>query len=149
MQHRIRAAALIEYRSKILLVKHVHPRTKYEWWTPPGGGIEDSDISIIAGIIREVFEETGITVKIDSDPVLIKEFVDDENDTLNIELFFPAKYIKGVLTTENIYGNGIDEQYIKAAKWFSSEELVGCNVFPKEILQNFGRNLQKIYQGRH
>ncbi len=149
MQHRIRAAALVEYRGKILLVKHVHPKTKYEWWTAPGGGIEDSDISIIAGTIREVFEETGITVQINSDPVLIKEFVDDENDRLNIELFFPAKYIKGVLTTENIYGNGIDEQYIKAARWFSSGELVEYDVFPKEIIQYFDRNLHKIYQGRH
>ena len=36
MKNRIRAAAIID-NNKILLVKHVHPITGFEWWVPPGG----------------------------------------------------------------------------------------------------------------
>lgn len=34
MKYRIRAAGIIELENKILLVKHVHPETKFEWWVP-------------------------------------------------------------------------------------------------------------------
>lgn len=57
MNHRIRAAALIVKDDTILLVKHVHPVTKFEWWVPPGGKIEDTDMSIFEAVGLEVFPE--------------------------------------------------------------------------------------------
>ncbi len=46
MKNRIRSAAIIVRDNKILLVKHVHPKTGFVWWVPPGGGIEESDESL-------------------------------------------------------------------------------------------------------
>jgi 8-oxo-dGTP pyrophosphatase MutT (NUDIX family) len=149
MKHRIRAAAIIEKENKILLVKHVHPLTQFEWWVPPGGGVEPTDDSVVGCVIREVFEETGIQVKVDDSLLFVREFMDTENDTLNMELFFNATYLSGELTIENIYGHGDDEDYIKDVKWFTVEQLKEIRVFPKELEDNFAKRLQKSYLGRH
>ncbi|MBN2616827.1 MAG: NUDIX hydrolase [Spirochaetales bacterium] len=95
----------------------MHPKTLFEWWVPPGGGVEDTDNSILDCVTREVFEETGTKVKVNNKPLFIREFADKENNTLNLELFIGATFINGELTIENIYGKGIDVHYIKEVKW--------------------------------
>ena len=61
MRHRIRVAALLlNELNEILLVQHVHPVTNFEWWVPPGGGMESIDESIFSCAMRETFEESGI-----------------------------------------------------------------------------------------
>lgn len=148
MKHRIRAAALIERDKKILLVKHVHPVTGFAWWVPPGGGVDDSDASILDCVRREVFEETGLHVKIQPTPVFIREFADRENDTLNLELFFRAYVESGKVTLENMYGKGMDELYIKDVRWFTEDELKNIIMFPEELKDNFGNNRKEVYLGR-
>ncbi|HRY82081.1 MAG TPA: NUDIX domain-containing protein [Candidatus Moranbacteria bacterium] len=147
-KNRIRAATIIIKDEKILLVKHVHPIDKHEWWVPPGGGIEDSDKSSIECAKRETFEETGYEVKIDNSLKFVREFFCIENDTLNLELFFNAEITGGELTINNIQGNGPDEHYIKDVKWINSSEIKKLDVFPEELKQNFGRNIKNIYLGR-
>lgn len=148
MKQRIRAAAILKENNKILLVKHVHPVSEHEWWVPPGGGIEKHDNSVIDCIIREIYEETGYKIKVEENPIYIREFYDKENVTLNIELFFNAKVISGDLTITNIQGNGPDEHYIKDVKWLTKEEIKYLDVFPEELKDEFGENINKIYLGR-
>lgn len=50
---------LNENRSKVLLVK----RQDIPFWVLPGGGIEDGE-NATDSVVREVFEETGLTVKV-------------------------------------------------------------------------------------
>lgn len=102
MNQRIRAAALIIKDESILLVKHVHPETKYVWWVPPGGQIEETDNSIFEAVKREVWEETGLNVKVNEEVKYIREFVDKENNTLNLELFVEATVIDGELSIDNM-----------------------------------------------
>ena len=147
MKHRIRAAGIIIKDNKILLVRHVHPITKYEWWVPPGGGLEDADNSIIDCVIRETHEETGYHIEVDSNPIFIREFADTENNTLHIELFFNATVQSGELTIKNIQGNGPDEHFIKEVKWLSLSELQDAEVFPEELKDNFGIGME-VYLGR-
>ena len=148
MKHRIRAAGIVIKNNRILLVKHIHPDTGFAWWVPPGGGVEGSDTSILDCIVREVFEETGLTVRVDDTPLFVREFADTENDTLNLEIFFGAEFADGELTIENIRGKGGDEHYIKEVRWFSVEEMAGEIVFPEELKNDFGRSLEKVYLGR-
>ncbi|OGI21653.1 MAG: pyrophosphatase [Candidatus Moranbacteria bacterium RIFCSPLOWO2_02_FULL_48_19] len=153
MVHRIRVATIITDNDKILLVKHVHPETKYEWWVPPGGGVEESDNSLFDCAKREVFEETNLTVEV-SRIVYIREFLDKENQKLNIELFVLADSYHGDIGIENIYGNGLDEQYIKDVRWLSKEDLQGMIVFPEILKDEFwddqAMNFPSTkYLGRH
>ncbi len=148
MKNRIRAAAIIIDNNKILLVKHVHPKTRFEWWVPPGGGIEISDNSVIDCIMRETYEETGYNIKVSKEPKFLREFWDIENDTLNLELFFTATIINGNKTIDNIYGNGADEKYIKAVEWLSLKQIQSIQIFPEELKDNFGVNIKNIYLGR-
>ncbi|MFA5985793.1 MAG: NUDIX hydrolase [Parcubacteria group bacterium] len=148
MKHRIRAAAIIIDEEKILLIKHVHPVTQFTWWVPPGGGVELEDASIIDCVKREVFEETGLQVDVESDLRFIREFFDKTYDTLNIEIFFDARVVGGNLSMEHIAGNGVDEDFIKDVKWCTIADLQNVIVYPEILKDNFGRNAKNIYLGR-
>lgn len=55
------AGALIESEQRLLMVRNVR-RGGHVDWSTPGGVIDDSDDSLLAGLTREVHEETGLTV---------------------------------------------------------------------------------------
>lgn len=55
------AGGLVETGDGVLLVRNVR-RGGIEDWSTPGGVIDASDDSLLAGLTREVEEETGITV---------------------------------------------------------------------------------------
>lgn len=136
MENRIRVAAIIIKDRKILLVKHVHPKTGYGWWVPPGGGIEEVDNSIFDCAKREAFEETNFQIKT-SKILYIREFYDKEHQKLNLEIFTLADSFKGEVSLKNIAGNGSDEQYIKDVARFSREELKDIVVFPEILRAEF------------
>lgn len=133
MKHRIRTAALIRNDESILLVKHVHPKTQFTLWVPPGGKVEKEDKNIFAAAKREVWEETGLNVKVHEEIKYIREFFDEEDNTLNLEIFVPADLIDGDLTINNIYGRGRDENYIKSARWIKKEQAAKLAIFPELI----------------
>ncbi len=141
MKHRIRAAAIVVKDDCVLLVKHVHPVTGEEWWVPPGGGLGPDDTSVFDCVRREVFEETGLDVNL-SRIVYIREFVDRENRTHNLELFLVAKGFSGEVTTKHIHGKGLDEDYIKDVKWVSRETIKSLVVYPEILKDEFWQDLQ-------
>lgn len=132
MVQRIRAAAVIVENNKILLVKHVHPSSGFEWWVPPGGGLESFDNSIYDCAIRETWEESGYRIEV-NDILFIREFMDKENDTLNLEIFLQGNVIDGDLTINHIQGNGPDEHFIKDVRWIHRNEVANITVFPEII----------------
>ena len=112
---------------KILLVKH----KKYNKWVQPGGHIEFDELPEETAI-REVYEETGVKVKLVGErfpreddfikPLGIQRNSNKMGD-LHIDIIYygvPVNKIEThVLNTEN-----------KAVKWFSREELDKIDVFP-------------------
>ncbi|HKK54257.1 MAG TPA: NUDIX hydrolase [Patescibacteria group bacterium] len=139
MQQRIRVAAIVIKNNKILLVKHVHPKTGYEWWVPPGGGIEEIDNSIFDCAKRETFEETNLQIET-SKILYIREFYDKDNQKLNIEMFTLADSFEGELSMKNIAGNGQDEHFIKEIAWLSESELKDIVVYPEIIKDEFWKD---------
>jgi 8-oxo-dGTP diphosphatase len=55
------AGGLVETPDGVLLVRNVR-RGGFEDWSTPGGVIDDDDASLLAGLTREVEEETGLRV---------------------------------------------------------------------------------------
>ena len=53
-------AILIDDEQQVILIKRSKPGLA-PYWTLPGGGIEDTDESPKAALIRELFEELGAT----------------------------------------------------------------------------------------
>lgn len=133
MQHRIRIATIVISEQKVLLVKHVHPKTGFTWWTPPGGGLEEMDASIFDCAKREAFEETNLKVDV-SRIIYIREFL---GNNMNLEIFTLADNHQGELGIKNTQGNGPDEDFIKDVAWFSKEELQNIVVFPEILKDKF------------
>jgi 8-oxo-dGTP diphosphatase len=57
LQHRISVGALVIREGNLLLARHYSPG-KYDFWAPPGGGVEEDEELAVAAE-RETFEETG------------------------------------------------------------------------------------------
>ena len=148
MEQRIRVAAIITQNNKILLVKHVHPKTGYTWWVPPGGGIKKDDSSIFDCAKRETFEETNLTIEI-SKIIYLREYLDKRDSlentdgVLNIEIFVLADKYTGEVNINNIEGNGPDEQFIKKVEWLSQEEIQNIIVYPEILKDDFWSNYKQ------
>jgi len=56
------AGGLIETDAGVLLVRNVR-RGGHEDWSTPGGVIDADDVDVLAGLTREVAEETGLVVQ--------------------------------------------------------------------------------------
>ena len=142
MRHRVRAAALIVEGNTILLVQHVHPETGDMWWVPPGGGVEADDGDISDTVHREAVEETGLTVDLGR-VVYCREYYEEETDTLHFELFLNSSGHSGELTIRNIQGTGIDEHYIKDARFVHRDDLQGMVVYPEILKDGFWQDLAR------
>ena len=137
MISRIRIAALILENGKILLVNET---MGFNCWVPPGGGLEEKDASIYDCAKREVFEETGLKIKLGTIKY-IREFYDTQQNILNIEIFIVASVVSGTLTLENLKGNGPDEFSIVDVNWFSKDQLSNLEVFPEILKDDFWNDL--------
>jgi ADP-ribose pyrophosphatase YjhB (NUDIX family) len=62
LQNRVAAGALVEYDNRLLMVHHVKASV-YDYWSPPGGGVQAiEDLRQTAK--REVLEEVGLHINV-------------------------------------------------------------------------------------
>jgi 8-oxo-dGTP diphosphatase len=81
----VRAAILQDDR---LLLVNAYPGQRSDLWCLPGGGVEPGQ-SLPENLIREVAEETGLTVTV-SAPILVNEFHDPDRGFHQVEIIFRA-----------------------------------------------------------
>lgn len=140
MKHRIRAAGLLIKDDAILLIKHTdHNGT---WWVPPGGGLEATDEDTRATVVREVLEESGLTVTKLGPLVYAREFKEAYADTYHMEQFLLVEDWEGDITLENLKGLGGDEQMISEARFVSRDEMQSLKVFPEELKDDVWSRIQ-------
>jgi 8-oxo-dGTP pyrophosphatase MutT (NUDIX family) len=82
---RLAARALILQDDRLLLV-NAYAGGRSDLWCAPGGGVE-SGASLHDNLIREVHEETGLTVSV-GPPALVNEFHDPATGFHQVDLFF-------------------------------------------------------------
>ena len=111
---------------KVLLVKH----KKFNKWVQPGGHIEDNEVPEEAAI-REVYEETGLKIK------LLGERFPREDDFIRPLGIQKNRTLQGDIHIDIIYAGvpkGEIEEKISDEStvicWFSREELDHIDVFP-------------------
>lgn len=131
MDRRIRAAALLVDGSRILLVCHRDERGEV-WWVPPGGGLNRRDESVFDTVIREVFEETGLTITV-SRIAYLREFREAAAETHHFEVFMPAETWSGELTLDHLDPADADYTMVQEVRWVAREELPGTTTWPEYL----------------
>ncbi len=89
----VRAVILLD---GCLLLVNAYPGTRSDLWCAPGGGVNPGT-SLPENLIREVHEETGLTVSVGS-PCLINEFHDPSRGFHQVEVFFRCVVTAGLLS---------------------------------------------------
>ena len=89
---RLAAHALILIGDRLLLV-NAYPGGRSDLWCAPGGGAE-AGRSLPDNLIREVHEETGLSVSVGA-PALINEFHDPATGFHQVDIFFHCQVTGG------------------------------------------------------
>jgi 8-oxo-dGTP diphosphatase len=93
---RLAVRALILQQDRLLLV-NAWPRNTSgrvsDLWCAPGGGVEPH-ASLHENLMREVHEETGLTVQV-GDAALVNEFHDPAGNFHQVEIFFRCSVLAG------------------------------------------------------
>jgi 8-oxo-dGTP diphosphatase len=92
---RLAARAVILLDDRLLLV-NAWPGGRSDLWCAPGGGVH-AGRSLPENLIREVQEETGLTVAV-GPPCLINEFHDPATGFHQVDLFFRCAITHGTLS---------------------------------------------------
>jgi len=126
----IRVRAIIKKEDKILLIHRI--KKEREYWVFPGGGVEETDGSKEAALIRECKEELGVGVRV-GDLFTSTIFGDTNNEQR--EYFYLCEITSGKLGT----GSGPEFQGMAgyegmyALEWISLKDLPLKNVQPTEM----------------
>lgn len=95
---RLAARAIILQDAKLLLVNAYPDTTGSDLWCAPGGGVE-AGRSIPDNLIREVYEETGLTIRV-GPLTLANEFHDPDRGFHQVDLFFRCEIIAGTISPD-------------------------------------------------
>lgn len=122
---RIAARAVLLHNNRLLLVNAYKGRG--DLWCAPGGGAEPHS-SLPENLMREIHEETGMTVKVGA-PCLINEFHDPAGSFHQVEVFFHCTLVAGEL--DPAWED--PERVVTLRRWVTRAEMSGMKVRPKSL----------------
>lgn len=129
MKPRIAVRALILQVDRLLLV-NAYRGARLNLWCAPGGGAEGGT-SLPDNLIREVHEETGLSVAVQPAPVLVNEFHDPVSGFHQVDIYFRCKVLAGKLDSAWRDPEGI----VTERRFFSRAELESGTVrFKPDLL---------------
>jgi len=101
---RLAVRALILHQDRLLLV-NAYPGDRSDLWCAPGGGAEAGQ-SLPQNLMREVHEETGLTIAVGV-PAMVNEFHDPQSGFHQVDLFFRARIVAGAIDPAWIDPEGV------------------------------------------
>ena len=113
---RLATRALILHEDRLLLV-NAYRNSRSDLWCAPGGGVE-SGTSLPENLIREVHEETGMTVNVGL-PALVNEFHDPVSGFHQVDIYFRCTISAGAISASWRDPEGVVTQ----RRYFSRAEL--------------------------
>ena len=140
---RIRVAGIIKINGGYAFMhrKNVRKRKNIsDYYTFPGGGLEDGE-TLEEGVIREIKEEFGITVKV------VKKLYEMESEKFKQkEYFFLCEYVDGIFGTgdgpefSNDPKNADSGDYLPEI--IKKEEIENLLLLPPEIKEKFVNDIK-------
>ena len=109
------AGGLIETHAGVLLVRNQR-RGGYEDWSTPGGVIDADDASLLAGLTREVEEETGLVVREWSGPLYeVRALAPDMGWRMRCEVHLAVAF-EGDLRVDDPDGIVVEAAFVPAGR---------------------------------
>jgi 8-oxo-dGTP diphosphatase len=125
---RLAVRALILQQDRLLLV-NAYGGGISDLWCAPGGGVE-LGASLPDNLIREVHEETGLTVAVGA-PALVNEFHAPEQSFHQVDVYFRCTITSGALDAAWCDPEGI----VTERRFFSQSEMAGIRFKPDSLVQ--------------
>lgn len=140
---RVRVAGIIKINGGYAFMhrKNVKKRKDIqEYYTFPGGGLEEGE-TLEEGVIREIKEEFGITVKV------IKKLYEMESEKFNQkEYFFLCEYVEGEFGTGDGPEFSHDPKHADSGDYLpeiiKKEDIENLLLLPPEIKEKFVNDLK-------
>jgi ADP-ribose pyrophosphatase YjhB (NUDIX family) len=123
---RLSVRALILHRDRLLLV-NAWPEGVSDLWCAPGGGVHAGQ-SLPDNLLREVHEETGLTIAV-GDPALVNEFHDPATGFHQVDVYFHARLLAGDIDAPWTDPEGV----VTRRRWVSRAELAGLRHKPDSL----------------
>lgn len=123
---RLAVRAVIVEDGRLLLV-NAYPGQESALWCAPGGGVETHS-SLEDNLVREVYEETGLTISV-VDPCLVNEFHSEARGFHQVDMFFRCRVVAGVLSDKW----EDPEAVVNRRRFFTRAELAGIALKPDSL----------------
>jgi 8-oxo-dGTP diphosphatase len=122
---RLAVRGLVLHENRLLIVNAWPGRS--DLWCAPGGGVEPH-MSLPDNLVREIHEETGLTVQV-GDPVLVNEFHDPGSTFHQVDVYFRCTLAGGALSEDWKDPEGIVDR-----RRFVTREEIGALRFKPDSL---------------
>ncbi|MCY4306004.1 MAG: NUDIX hydrolase [Aestuariivita sp.] len=126
MTLRLAVRSVLIDQNKLLLVNAWKSKLS-TLWCAPGGGVNAGE-SLPDNLVREVQEETGLTIAV-GQPCLVNEFHNPRKGFHQVEVFFRCELTDGSLDENWIDPGGV----VSIRRWFSREEAKRANIKPSSL----------------
>ena len=123
---RLSVRALILHRDRLLLV-NAWPEGVSDLWCAPGGGVHAGQ-SLPDNLLREVHEETGLTIAV-GDPALVNEFHDPATGFHQVDVYFHARLLAGDIDAPWTDPEGV----VTRRRWVGRAEMAGLRFKPDSL----------------
>lgn len=125
---RLAVRGIVMHDNRLLLV-NAYPGQQSDLWCAPGGGV-DPGTSLPENLVREIHEECGLIVRVDT-PVLVNEFHDPGSGFHQVDVYFRCEISEGALDA----GWTDPEGVVNRRRFVTRDEMSGLRVKPDSLAQ--------------